>query len=118
MFKKRIIIADKNTERLFTRLIKYLNRKNSDIINLVDADTTPSVKAGDKFRTNNTTGATTVTQLDDGENGQEIKVIAGDGNTTINNAGNFKLSANWTPAQYEALHLLYDGTYWIEIGRQ
>lgn len=117
MFEKRLIITDKNTDRLFTRLVKYLNRKNSDIINFVDGDTTPSVKAGDKFRTNNSV-AKTITQFDDGENGQEIKIIAGDGNTTINNGGNFKLSANWTPAQYEALHLLYDGTYFIEIGRQ
>ena len=116
MFEKRIIIADKNTERLFTRLVKYLNRNNSDIIDLVDADTTPSVKDGDKFRTNNT-GATTITQLDDWEPDTVKTIIAGDGNTTIIAGGNFKLSANWTPAQYDSITLLSDGTYGIELSR-
>lgn len=116
MFEKKIIIQDKNTERLFTRLIWYLNRKNSDIIDLADGDTTPSVKAGNKFRTNNTS-AVTITQFDDGENGQGIIVIAGDGNTTINSS-NFKALSVWSPTQYEAIQFVYDGTYWIETGRQ
>jgi hypothetical protein len=113
MFEKRIIITDKNTDRLLTLLIQYLNRRNSDIIDFVDGDTTPSVKVGSKFKTNNST-AKTITQLDDGEDGQEVTIIAGDGNTTINTGGNFRLISNWTPVQNDAIRLIKSGSLWIE----
>ncbi len=33
------------------------------------------------------------------------------------NTGNVKLSAAWTPVQYQSLVLRWDGTYWVEVGR-
>lgn len=41
MFKKRIIIADKNTERLFTRIVKYLNRGTVGEIKMFAFETPP-----------------------------------------------------------------------------
>lgn len=33
------------------------------------------------------------------------------------NTGNVKLSADWTPVQYQSLVLRWDGFYWIEVSR-
>ncbi len=48
-----------------------------------DADATPSVAGGGKVFITANTGATTITDFDDGRAGQEIVVIINDGNTTI-----------------------------------
>lgn len=34
-----------------------------------------------------------------------------------NGGGNHRLSATWTPTQYDTLHLVSNGTDWIELGR-
>lgn len=33
------------------------------------------------------------------------------------NTGNVKLSADWTPVQYQSLVLRWDGQYWVEVSR-
>jgi hypothetical protein len=50
---------------------------------LPDGDTSPSVKGGRLFIASNT-AATTITTFDDGVPGQEIVIVATNGNTTIN----------------------------------
>ena len=53
-----------------------------------DADAAPSVSGGNLFKTANT-GATTITQFDDGVDGQVIRILI-DANTTIQNNANIK----------------------------
>lgn len=82
-----------------------------------DADTTPSVKSNDSdavYKTANT-GATTISDFDDGYVGQKITVIIADANTTIDftssglkgNAG-----ADWSPTTGDHMVCVYDGTDW------
>ena len=52
--------------------------------------------------------------------GQKVTLIMESGASTkceLANSGNVKLTAAWTPTQYQALRLEWDGTYWIEEGR-
>jgi hypothetical protein len=77
-------------------------------------DATPSVKGGVCFKTANA-GATTITDFDDGIDGQEITVVIDDANTTVDfTSTNLKgnAGADWTPAQYDHMVCTYDGTYW------
>lgn len=53
---------------------------------IADGNTTPSVELYGRFRTNNT-GATSITDFEDGYNGQELTVRFTDGNTTLVNSG-------------------------------
>lgn len=86
-----------------------------------DSDATPSVSyqgawpATPIFRTANT-GATTITDLDDGEEGQEVVVLFGDGNTTVDFTGtnlNGNAGADWSPAQGDHMRCFtVDGTNW------
>jgi len=81
---------------------------------LTDQDATPSVKGGLNFITANTVG-TTITDFDDGVDGQAIRVVINDANTTVDFTGtNLKgnTGADWSPAQYDHLTAVYDGTYW------
>ena len=55
-----------------------------------DGDTTPSVSSGNKFRTSNT-GATSITTFDDGTNGQTVRVLVQDANTTFVHSASFNL---------------------------
>ncbi len=83
-----------------------------------DGDTTPSVSGGRVFRTTNTS-ATTITNFDDGADGQEIIIQVNDSNTTIQNNSNIKLQGgqNFTPAQYDTIMLSKLSTYWLEESR-
>lgn len=79
-----------------------------------DADTTPSVLNKANFKTNNT-GATIITMLDDGVDGQGIWVVFGDNNTTIDFSGtNLKGNGgiDWPPAQGDHMIAKFDGTNW------
>lgn len=79
-----------------------------------DADDTPSVKGGENFKTANT-GATTITDFNDGYDGQTIRVVIGDANTTIDfTSTNLKGNGgyDWTPVENDYLTAIYDGTYW------
>ena len=77
-------------------------------------DATPSVVGYTSFLTTNT-AATTITDFDDGFIGQDIVVIIGDANTTIDftssaligNAG-----ADWSPGSGDWLRAYYNGTNW------
>lgn len=92
--------------------------RNATPIAFANADTTPSVGVGQLFVFANA-GATSVTNFDDGGDGQEI-LIRGDGNTTlIHNASLLKLkgAVNVAPGVDGVLRLRRIGGVWIEIAR-
>lgn len=80
-----------------------------------DSDATPSVRGGNMFYTANT-GATTITDFDDGYEGQVIRVEVADGNTTIDfTASGLKgnAGADWSPANGDHMTCVYNGTDWL-----
>ncbi len=87
----------------------------SAFVTFTDGDATPSVQAGENFKTANTT-ATTVTDLDDGYDGQEVTVVIGDANTTIDFTGtNLKgnAGADWSPTTNDSMTCVYDNSSWF-----
>ena len=87
---------------------------STTIDSLSDSDATPSVADGNIFKTANT-GATTITNFDNGVTGKRITVIIGDANTTIdftdtNLKGNG--GADWSPTTNDHMTCVYDGTNW------
>lgn len=82
------------------------------------SDTTPSVFRWQRWKTANLL-ATTITAFDDGWEGHEIQIVFGDALTTIQHGANLRLSGavNWTPALYNTLRLIHDGTRWLETAR-
>lgn len=80
-----------------------------------DGDTTPSVATPNAlFKTSNT-GATTITDLDDGYSGQIVTVLFGDANTTVDFTASGLVGnggADWTPAVNDSMRCIYDGTDW------
>lgn len=88
----------------------------STITTFTDLDATPSVSAGNIFKTANS-GATSISTFDDGVAGQEILVIFTDANTSIVESGNVRLSAAFTSSADDTMRLIYDGTNWFEVSR-
>jgi len=83
-------------------------------------DTTPSVANSRICFTQANTGATAITQLDDGVAGQEVIICGRSASnaTTIADGGNFKLSAAITLTTDTNIHLVtHDGTTWNEVSR-
>jgi len=80
------------------------------------SDATPTVLGGSVFRTNNS-GATTLTDFDDGYYGQVVDVLFMDSNTTVDFTGaGFRGNAgvDWTPSTFDSMRcVLFDGTTWI-----
>ena len=89
------------------------------IASFEDGDTTPNVAGRPKFETANS-GATTITDFDNGWAGQEITIIAGDVNTTIQcNGTNIKLQGgneDFGPmAVDDTITLVYNSSdIWVE----
>lgn len=78
-------------------------------------DATPSVSTGNFFKTANA-GPTVITDFDDGYNGQEITVVIGDANTTIDfSATDLKGNAgsDWVPTSGDHMVCIHDGTSWF-----
>jgi hypothetical protein len=87
-----------------------------------DADTTPSVaNVSTLYATN--TGATSITALDDGSDGQVVEVIATNGNTTLIHSATLMLtgSANQALTAYSSVTFKKVPTAisnrWVEIAR-
>ncbi len=80
-------------------------------------DLTPSVSGGVSFLTNNAS-AKTITQFDDGVNGQIINIIAADDNTTIASNANIKHNAGSerVMGQYDVAKFIHNGTLWVGAG--
>jgi len=88
---------------------------------LGDTDTTPDVAGGNLFVSQDNTGATAITDLDNPVAGQTVTICVGGTPTnapTIADGGNFNLSANWTPGLDDCITLLVqaDNDY-IELSR-
>ena len=52
--------------------------------------------------------------------GHELTIVFQSGASTtarLAASGINKLSAAWTPTQYDSLRLMWDGTYWVELSR-
>lgn len=97
------------------------NRLKSDMAVAAAADdTTPSVSGATVLALPANTGATEITQLDDGDDYQIVTLICTSGTNppTITDGGNFSLSANWTPGAGDTLQLLKTNTTtWYEVSR-
>jgi len=80
-------------------------------------DVTPSVSGGVNFLTANTE-AKTITQFDDGVNGQLINIIAGDDDTTIASNANIKHNAGAPRilGEYDVAKFIHNGTLWVGAG--
>lgn len=84
--------------------------------NFANADATPSVSAASFFATNNS-GATSITDFDDGTSGQILIVVAGDSNTTIVDGGNLTMAGNFAMGGGDTIAFLRSGTTWYELFR-
>jgi len=83
-------------------------------------DTTPSVDEVSILKFGANSGATAVTQLDDGREEQTILLVctSSTNSVTIADGGNFALSAAWAPDNNDTLSLYtISGTTWIETAR-
>lgn len=62
---------------------------------------------------------TTITGFTNATNGQVLRLMAGNGNTTINDGGNFALQSNFNLGQDDTLTLVYNETtgFWDEVSR-
>ncbi len=85
--------------------------------NIADGDLTPSVSGGVNFKTANST-AKTITNFDDGVNGQIINIIAGDDDTTIASNANIKHNAGSgrVMGEYDVAKFIHNGTLWVGAG--
>lgn len=91
-----------------------------------DGDTTPSIKSHRHTYETVNTGATSITTLDDGKQGQVVTIHVNDAVTTfkdISTTGNFELagSADFTAPRRTMITFVYvkigANTYWREISR-
>ena len=115
---KNIVTASVTlTGTAFTNLMVKDNIEKTPFRTFINADTTPSVLAGEMFKCSNT-GATTVTAFDSGYTGQEIEVVFTTANTTINETGNIKLQGAdaVNPAADDVYRFRFDGTSWFQVG--
>jgi parallel beta-helix repeat protein len=82
------------------------------------ADTTPSVRRGNLFRTQNT-GGTTITDFDDGTEGKTIRVIIGDAFTTIDFTGSSlkgNAGVDWSPGNGDWMECtLYNNNWYCSV---
>ena len=120
-------IADYLTSN-FTPLLGCTRRDDRNSLGIIPPevstftadDLTPSVLNSHICLTVANTGATAITQLDDGVAGQQI-IICGQSNTnpsTIADSGNFKLNGAITLNLNTNINLVtHDGTTWNEISR-
>lgn len=98
-----------------------LPRTTFKVVTFGNDDVTPSVKNGNIFKTaTGNGGALDVTTFDDGEIGQEIKIIASDptNKTTVKDGSNLLINSDWLEAAEKTLSLVYDGTNWYELNRR
>lgn len=95
-------------------LVQWVVNKLSTTVIFTDGDATPSVGGGKIFQTNNT-GATTITDFDDGVAGQEIWLHIGDNVTTLDFSSSDLLGNNgvdYTASYRDTIYALFDGFRW------
>lgn len=82
---------------------------------VADGDTTPSV-LGSNIKVTGNTNPTTITDFDDGVEGQILYLIFTDANTTLSD-GTLKLSAGFTSTANDTMVLLRRSSAWHELSR-
>ena len=85
-----------------------------DVVSFIANDATPSVRYGTVFTTANS-NPTTIRDFDEAVNGQEIRVMINDSNTTIDFTGTNLTGnggADWSPDDGDMLVCTYQGTTW------
>ena len=90
-----------------------------DVITFSNQDTTPRVRDGNVFKTNNGRG-TTIVNFTYGVESQQITIMTNDSNTTVEHNLDIKLngSANFAMGSGDTLTLIkYDDGDWHEIAR-
>lgn len=80
-----------------------------------DGDTTPSVKNAKTLRIANT-GTTTITDFDDGEEGQEVTLVFDDANTTLTDGSTLRLGSTFNSTAWDAMKIKKIGSSWVECG--
>lgn len=107
----------------------YLDRKTefgsiSTVVQLVADGQAIVLDAGQgllRLTSNNTTATNRTFTISDGNSeGQKLVIILESGASTtceLLSTGNVKLTATWTPLQWNALQLVWNGTFWIEDTR-
>lgn len=79
-------------------------------------DTTPSVSGGINYLLVANTENTTITNFDDGTEGQVVTMIFLDNNTTLSGV-NLYLKAAFNSTSNDTFTILKRGLYWYEVGR-
>lgn len=69
-------------DAVFQTLSRRLRNRGRRVVELADGETTPSAAGRDVLKTNNTT-PTTITEITGGEDGQTIRLIFQDANTSV-----------------------------------
>lgn len=91
--------------------------QSADVITITftDADTTPSVAAANQFTASNT-GATTITNFDDGVSGQTIVILFTNANSTLQHNATIKMRSggNLTPAANTVYRFTLRSGVWYE----
>jgi hypothetical protein len=107
-----------STSTLFYTDVNNTSYDNGNRITFTNGDTTPSVSGGYFFVEANT-GATTITNFDDAQDGQEIPILFTTGNTTIQDNANIQLvgGANFVGSANDILKLKRVGTVFYEVSR-
>lgn len=83
----------------------------------VEGDSSPSVIGGGSFKASNT-NPTSITFFDDGYEGQRIRVVFLNNNTTIAFSQSFLLGngeVDWNPTTGDSLEAVFDGIFWWGI---
>ena len=115
-----VIVADNLIKNVGSYLSKsgdvtvYGKNTPATVTSIADGDATPSVLSTSLFSTSNTS-PTTITNFNDGFIGQEITLIIGDSNTTIDFSGS-NLKGNggidWSPSSDDFMTCTFNGTNW------
>lgn len=100
-----------NEEVIFDNVVTYNVLPKTPVDKFKPADTTPSVLNINLWIANNS-GAVTITQFDDGADGQRI-VILGDGFTSV--ANNAKIKTSTGAAKLLAANSIYRFTYILNV---
>lgn len=91
--------------------------QNSDTFtSYTNGDTTPSVRGLQQLVITNS-GGTTITDFDDGYDGQEVTLIFTDANTTLTDGGNLALAGGFTSTANDTLTVRRSGSTWYEVRR-
>lgn len=108
------IRTDRTDSRGQVKTDRFVNRLFISIIG-----STPDVSLGNAFKTANS-GVTTITNFLNGVDTQQVDVLCGDGNTTIQNNANIALTGgtNFTCVINVGISFRYDAsqTKWVQFG--